>query len=518
MKLSLLYVGSTLNPYGFRKIGGVAKEILPDTKLFFVMKGFFRSLKNILKLHGEETHFQEEELQAMAQAFVDVDILGVASMSSEADLVKQLLVRIRTINPRVFIVWGGVHAIYYPEDVIEYADAICFSEGEIAFKVFLQTFLAGKDLSQVPNFWFRNQQTVQKNPTIPLMTTEQMDQLPFLIYGLDEFVFDRPKKEFRPVKVEDYLNSDALSFKIIWTRGCPFKCTFCANSKLLKLDKGYSQVRYPSVDYLIGELKSVLEKHPYIQTIQFNDDCFMDLSADLLRIFVEQWIREIKRPFVVSGITPVHVTQEKMDILYQGGLNRVRMGIQSGSNRVLKFFKRPNRTGLIKQSTDIVGGYGKRMIPPAYDIIVDIPIETQEDIQTTIRMVNDFRRPFTINFHSLRSIPNTELEEQLKKLDSSILNIGDSYEVLAPTFANSILFLVGTFRIPEVILNRLLPYCKPSHESSRSSNLMLMSCRTLFLGKRLMDHLLFLDFSVVFGRFGWWLWRLGVIKPRSPGN
>ncbi|WP_420905484.1 B12-binding domain-containing radical SAM protein [Candidatus Magnetaquiglobus chichijimensis] len=518
MKLSLLYVGSTLNPYGFRKIGAVAKEILPDTRLYFVMQGFFRSFKNIFKPSSQAEQFQEEELQAMAQSFRDTDILGIATMSTNADSVKALLSRIRRINPEIIIVWGGVHAIYYPDDAIEHADVICYSEGELAFQRFLRSMMAGEGLSQVPNIWYREQGVVIKNPHMPLLTTEQMSQLPFISYGVDDWVFDQKIRAFRPIEVRDYLDSDALSFKVIWTRGCPFKCTYCANSELLKLDKGYARIRHPSVDYLIGELRSVLDRHPYIQTIHFLDDCFLAVPADTLQAFVNLWIRHIKRPFVVSGITPVHADQEKMDILLRGGLNRVRMGVQSGSDRVLKFFKRPNRPGLIKQAADIVGGYGRRMIPPAYDLLVDIPVETQEDIHATIRLVNDFKRPFTINFHSLRSVPNSALEKQLQEMNSEVLQLTHSSEVLSTTFANAVLMLIATFRIPDGVLKRLLPHCKPSHESSQAFGLFYWSCRTLYLGKRLLDHLRFFDFSVVLGRTGWWLWRLGLLKPASPGN
>jgi hypothetical protein len=53
-------------------------------------------------------------------------------------------------------------------------------------------------------------------------------------------------------------------------------------------------------------------------------------------------------------------------------MNRLRMGIQSGSDKMLKFFKRPNKPGLIKNVAGVIGDYRGFMIPPAYDIIVDI--------------------------------------------------------------------------------------------------------------------------------------------------
>lgn len=512
LKLALLYVGATLNPYGFRKIGGVAREMLGGVPLFFVMNDYTRSIRNIVQC-GTQAQLQPSDSVAIAENLALFDILGVAAMSADADLLKAILVQVKRINPETTIVWGGVHAIYCPEDAMAYADVICFGEGEVAFARFLAARIAGRGCADVPNIWYRHNDQIIKNPAIPLLTNAEMSSLPFLSYGEEDYLYDR-RRQFRQVVVGDYLDSEALAFKTVWTRGCPFKCTFCANSRLLKLDKGYGKVRYPSVDYLVGEIGSVLLKHPYIQVIQFNDDCFMDVPLSVLQEFAERWQQQIKRTIVISGLTPVHVDEHKLKLLQQAGLNRVRMGLQSGSEKILKFFKRPNRPGLIQEATDIVSGLarGGAMIPPAYDLIVDIPVETAADVQATLRMVNDLKRPFTINFHSLRAIPNTELVEQLQQLEHKISNIEENYEKLAPTLANALLLLSGTFRIPEWLFVRLLPHCKPFYEDKQTYGRLLQVCRMIFLAKRLFDHLRCLDFSVVLGRVGWWFWYLGLLK------
>ncbi|MBF0419585.1 MAG: B12-binding domain-containing radical SAM protein [Magnetococcales bacterium] len=512
LKLALLYVGATLNPYGFRKIGGVAKDMLGAVPLFFVMNAYTRSIRNILQLGGQ-AQLQSRDIVAIADNLALFDILGVAAMSADADVLKAIIARVRQIKPEIYILWGGVHAIYCPEDAMAHADAICFSEGEVAFARFLQARRAGRDISDVPNVWYRHNDRIVKNPAIPLLTNSELSTLPFLSYGDDDYLYDRQQR-FRPVALGDYLDSEAMAFKTVWTRGCPFKCTFCANSRLLKLDKGYGKVRYPSVPYLVGEIGSVLKKFPYIQVIQFNDDCFMDVPLSVLHEFTDLWQQHVKRTIVISGLTPVHVNLEKLQLLQKAGLNRVRMGIQSGSEKVLKFFKRPNRPGLIREATDIVSGLarGGAMIPPAYDLIVDIPVETAADVQATLRMVNDLKRPFTINFHSLRAIPNTELVEQLEQLEHKISHIENNYEKLAPTLANSLLLLSGTVRLPEWLLCRLLPHCKPFYEDKQTYGGLMQLCRILFLAKRLYDHLRCLDFSVVLGRIGWRFWSLGLLK------
>ena len=63
------------------------------------------------------------------------------------------------------------------------------------------------------------------------------------------------------------------------------------------------------------------------------------------------------------------------------------------------------------------------MIPPDYDIILDNPVETREDVVDNLNLLYDLPRPFTLNVYSLRTIPNTELERQLKELNISISEI-----------------------------------------------------------------------------------------------
>ena len=52
---------------------------------------------------------------------------------------------------------------------------------------------------------------------------------------------------------------------------------------------------------------------------------------------------EVGLSFAIHGVTPADIRKNKIEILLNGGLNRVRMGVQSGSDKILKFYKRPNR-------------------------------------------------------------------------------------------------------------------------------------------------------------------------------
>lgn len=86
----------------------------------------------------------------------------------------------------------------------------------------------------------------------------------------------------------------------------------------------------------------------------FPDDCLISLPKEVQLEFSKMWRQRIGLPFAVTGLTPAHIRDNKVRALLGGGLNRVRMGIQSGSDKILKFFYgRPNRPGLmVKRAYD----------------------------------------------------------------------------------------------------------------------------------------------------------------------
>jgi hypothetical protein len=157
------------------------------------------------------------------------------------------------------------------------------------------------------------------------------------------------------------------------------------------------------------------------------------------------------------------------------------------------------------------------MVPPAYDIILDNPIETKEDIEATLRLIQEMPRPFTLNIFALRNIPNTELGRQLAELDFEIEGIEEGYTSIRPTFANTLLYLVAFTRLPGPLFGWLLGFAKPYRESAHTFGPLLTLFMVLFFVRRAAQHFRFLDFSVVFGRLGYLLWRFRIVgRKRNP--
>ena len=495
---------------GFRKFSAYVKSIHPNTEVSYVPTG---NLRNVIKVWSEKEarNLSDEQMHSVAKYLAKGDIIGFSSMTQYSSIVYRIISKIRKLNPSAYIIWGGIHPIVEPEDAIKHTDAICTGEGEFAFKIFLELFKNGKDYTTTPSFWFKQNNTIIKNRNLPLMKSEEMDKLPPLTYEDGELIY-QTGKGFKKIDYNDFVRYTGLGYNAIWTIGCPLHCSFCANTKFIEYDSNYRKLRHSSPQTMINEVKRVLSKHPHISTVSFYDDSFLSLPYAKLEEFCNLWKKEVNIPFVVVGIIPNYVREEKIAILVDAGMNRLRMGIQSGSENILEFYKRPTKLKRIKEATVIFNKYKKYMVAPAYDIIIDNPIETQEDTLATVDLIYEMPRPFTLNVYSLRVIPNTSMAKQLEDRGVDIPSItkyyGSGYH---RTMANSLIFALTFWKIPKWLYKILRKKVYPMQMKQPYYPILFTLARTGYMLKRAYDHLRFLDFSILPGKVGYYLWKFKII-------
>ena len=507
MKIKLVTVEEGIGAVGSRKMASFIRSINPDIQSYFIPLTSRLDISAALGIKKEEGNYLDSEnIRKIAEALIGADIIGFSSYTVGANLIKRIIKQIRAMDPRVYIVWGGVHSIMDPEDAILHANAICTGEGEFAFKNFLIDFQNGGDFYKTKNFWFKKNEEIIRNSFLPLATNGEMDNFPFPEYAGQEMIFSKGKG-FSPMNVKDYIGLSGLAYNTVWSIGCPYRCSFCGNTKFIENDKNYTKLRYPSVDYLIRQVKDAVSKHPHIGVVVFHDDSFMAIPKRVLSEFAARWKQDINLPFCALGVIPSFVREEKFNILVDAGMNRIRMGIQSGSDRILEFYERPNKPGLIESATSIIGKFKSKMIPPAYDIIVDNPVETKLDVQETLKLLYRIHRPFTLNVFSLRIIPNSRLAKQFAGLDHNPGDVALDFFAHQPTFANVMVHLLTFWKPPEKIFAIALKYCKPFKTKQPQFPFLLIVVRSLYLIARVYHHVRYKDFSLISGRASWFFWK-----------
>lgn len=516
LDISLVCVEDALMNIGFRKLAAYVKKRLPHdvTTYYVTLDGNYFSYYNLIFGElGESPDDPGDDLRRRAEPIADADIVAFSSMTPYAETVRELIGHVRSVNPDAYVVWGGLHPIMDSEDAIQYADAICTGEGEFAFEEFLSKYSEGKDFTDTKNFWFNHNGEIIRNRHRPLMSSEEMGDLPLLQYGQDEFIFSEDRDEFIELTPEIYRKFNSLAYNTVWTVGCPLHCTFCSNTKFIDNHSDYTQVRHPPPSYIVDEIERALEIHPYLSTVHFHDDSFMALHPDTLREFAAEYKSRLDLPFYTGGVIPNYVSEERMEILLDAGLHRVRMGIQNGSEEILDFYKRPSPPEQVKKSAEILNQYSEYMIPPAYDFIVDNPVETKENVRENLDLMRDLPGPYHVNMYSLRAIPNTEIEDQLEERDLTICNIDDEgFYDCAPTVANILAYLVSMIAIPNFLYSFLRRRAYPS-EQSKNHPVVYTLVRLINYIRRGLFHLRHMGFGFIGTPIGYSLWKLGLRKP-----
>jgi radical SAM superfamily enzyme YgiQ (UPF0313 family) len=213
-------------------------------------------------------------------------------------------------------VFGGIHAILDPESVIAspFADVVCVGEGEDAMVEWCDAHAAGREPRGIPGLWRRlPDDTVEKNPLRPLR--EDLDALP---------IDDRSMWDHRAI-----LHDSLWEVGIMGGRGCPFDCTYCANSARRVAYRGLGRfVRMCRPERLIEVVAHLAPRLPF-RKIFFEDDVFT-MDHEWVRRFCALYRARFTFPFKVY----VHVqtvTREILQTLKDAGCYMVMAGVEAGN-------------------------------------------------------------------------------------------------------------------------------------------------------------------------------------------
>jgi radical SAM superfamily enzyme YgiQ (UPF0313 family) len=488
----------------------VVREIDPSTAVYFLPTDNMFTFAQHFSPEIDNT-IRPEDLLAAADRLSSADVIGFSLMTAASKYVEELTALIRARNPKCFIIWGGAHPTLNPNESIKHADAICVGEGEKPMREFAKGLAAGEIRRDIGNMWFRDGEKVVKNARFALNSGDELGSFPYAFNSNDCEVYDSRVKKFKKLTNPDYAYFNGLGFRTIWSLGCPFDCTYCSNDSFVRIDPGYRKMRHAPVDYIIGEIAHVKRNYPFISTVVFYDDNFISMPLEVISDFCEKYKKLVNIPFVVFGMHPNLITQEKFELLAKAGMNRARMGIQSGSEATLKFFKRNTTMAKIEASADIMIVNSRKygLIPPAFDIISDNLNETPQDRVDTIELLYRFKRPFTLSVHALRLFPKTQLYDEVIKDPVLFAKYKlTPYLDTARTANNIALYLLAVMKPPRFVVDRLVDMIKRDVNNSVEHKAVFNIVKIIYLMNRAFSHVFKWDFSNIVGRWTYYLWVL----------
>ena len=88
MKISFVSVEDGITSIGLRKMASLARTIIPDTKVYYIVPANLYSPINWLKPKAEKKGFSEKDLEKIAKELVKADMVCFSSMTPFADMTK----------------------------------------------------------------------------------------------------------------------------------------------------------------------------------------------------------------------------------------------------------------------------------------------------------------------------------------------------------------------------------------------------------------------------------------------
>jgi len=301
------------------------------------------------------------------------------------------------------VIMGGIHISTLPSTLTEDMDVGVIGEGEQAivelFSLFEEDGYFDRDkLENISGVVFRKNSklivTKKRNPIEPLDNISM------------------PARDLFTINKSTYMFT---------SRGCPYRCTFCASSRF------WDKLRFFSAEYVVNEIKYLVKKYS-TKRIEFWDDLFI---ADKIRL--RQILELLQKENLLGKVSFTCTARSNLvnddlaHLLKKMNVKSVGMGLESAVPATLEYLKGGDiNPGNHRNAVKILRKYG---IESCASFIIGSPEESQEDILQTLRFIKE--NPLgSIDVYVLTPFPGTPVWEYAKAknlvsedMDWSTLNV-----------------------------------------------------------------------------------------------
>lgn len=297
---------------------------------------------------------------------------------------------------------------HYEQYLHEGADFIVLGEGEITLLELVKALdRSTTDLSAIPGLAYQQGEAVVK--TGKRAVIKELDALPYPAWDLVDLA---------PYRAMWLKSSGYFSMNMGTTRGCPFKCNWCA--------KPIYGNRYNSrsPQHVVQELVKLKAQY-HFDHIWFCDDIF-GLKPGWVQEFAtltEQASLQLR--FKIQSRADLLVQENYVQSLARAGCETTWMGAESGSQAILDAMDKGTTIEQIHTATKLLKQHGIR---PGFFIQFGYPGEKKEDIRLTIRMIRELM-PAELGISVSYPLPGTVFYERVKNELKGKTNWTDSDEL-----------------------------------------------------------------------------------------
>ena len=336
------------------------------------------------------------------------DMVGTTAFTVEVYKAYGILKKAKEYNADILTVIGGQHATLSPEDFNkEYIDIVAIGEGEYLVREIVEAQKKKSGFTEIKGLGLRvDGKFVLTGARDPIV---DLDVLPFADRKLTSVYREKYHRGvWKPVA------------SIFSSRGCPFRCDYCAMWKLFK-----GQFRVRQAKNFVDELESLPEKY-----ISFADDNTLQNVSYAESIYKEIRDRNIKKSYKIYGRSDTIVKHpEIVDMWKSIGMELIFIGLEAIKNEDLK---NRNKKNTVENNEKAVKILHDKKVEIVGSFLVDQNF-TEKDFKDMADYVEsrDLIHPvFTI----LTPFPGTDLyDKRHKEITTKNYELFDIFHSVLPT-------------------------------------------------------------------------------------
>ena len=399
-------------PMGLVYIAAVANQVAPGIKIRIL------DLNHETLKRAEESSFSYDDWKHSINNLIQTSqkpLIGISCMFSvNTEMAVDIAQHIRQNFPYIPLLGGGVQATYdYDKMLLDWGfDFVFRKESEVQFSLFLKNLL-WKDLTHVPEgVAFSSKEkifTLGEPPAeVPVNTdiNEQYSLLPIEEYHKHGAlaVFSRYNGKEKPYAT------------VLTNRGCRAYCTFCTVR-----DFNGKGIRAREVEDIINELKLLWKKG--IRQIDWLDDDFL-WDKERVLLLLKRMTEEVPDMEWISnnGLIAAAINEENMEWMVRSGLKALKVGIESGNDKMLKTIKKPTSKRKLLAVSKLFQKYPQVFY--SGNFIVGFPNETFAEMMDSYLFAKQLNWDWA-SFYICQPLKGTEMYSVFRDVqDDRVLNDG----------------------------------------------------------------------------------------------
>lgn len=282
-------------------------------------------------------------------------------------------------NSAIPVIFGGAHLNFLPEQTLlnENIDIVVQGDGEETFLELAQAIKNNASLDGIKGIYYKQEGKIKNTALRPYMDLNKSLALPYHLIDMKRYLVRGPG-----YRIAHFMSS----------RGCPFKCTFCA----FRYHNPYaSDWRALSAEKTLDSLRQLREDFG-VNGINFYDANFF-VDMERVKIILEGFIKEkFNAPYHavrVRADTFFEFSDEFLKLLEESGVSSFVIGVESGSEKIQKLL---NKKIDILKLIDMNKRIRRFNFYPHYTFMFGFPTEDEEDIRQTtelfLRLIEDNKK------------------------------------------------------------------------------------------------------------------------------